>query len=46
MLCALLRHCLVLRLMLKYDPENTGTFADTPPVINAADAAFTIDGIC
>jgi flagellar hook-associated protein 2 len=32
--------------VMKYDPENTGTFADTATqVINAADAAFTIDGI-
>ena len=32
--------------VIKYDPENTGTFADTATqVINAADAAFTIDGI-
>ena len=32
--------------VMKYDPENTGVFADTATqVINAADAAFTIDGI-
>ncbi|XDZ70246.1 flagellar filament capping protein FliD [Alphaproteobacteria bacterium LSUCC0744] len=32
--------------VLKYDPENTGSFADTATeVVSASDAAFTIDGI-
>ena len=32
--------------VMKYDPENTGVFADTATqVVSAADAAFTIDGI-
>ena len=32
--------------VLKYDPENTGSFADTASeVVSASDAAFTIDGI-
>ena len=32
--------------VMKYDPENTGSFADTATeVVSASDAAFTIDGI-
>ena len=32
--------------VMKYDPENTGSFADTATeVVSAGDAAFTIDGI-
>ena len=32
--------------VLKYDPENTDSFADTATeVVSASDAAFTIDGI-
>jgi len=32
--------------VMKYDPENTGSFADTASeVVSASDAAFTIDGI-
>ncbi|MDA0331854.1 MAG: flagellar filament capping protein FliD [Proteobacteria bacterium] len=32
--------------VIKYDPENTGSFADTATeVVSASDAAFTIDGI-
>jgi flagellar hook-associated protein 2 len=32
--------------VMKYDPENTGSFSDTATeVVSASDAAFTIDGI-
>ena len=32
--------------VMKYDPENTGSFADTATqVVSASDASFTIDGI-
>ena len=32
--------------VMKYDPENTGSFADTATeVVSASNAAFTIDGI-
>ena len=32
--------------VMKYDPENTGSFADSATeVVSASDAAFTIDGI-